>query len=261
MGIAAADFDRNSSMDLFVTNYSREHNALYRGLGNGVFMDEARATGVMDGAMPLVGWGGGFADFDTVGWEDLIVVNGHTAMNLQLTGEESDYEQPTLVYHNSEGRFVLLNNCVQNEAESIGSSRGLAMLDADGDLDVDVVFTNQDTQPGVFENTSEHVQGCAAVRLIGTAGNRDAIGATVTISTEPPVVRVVQGGGSYLSTNSSTLYLPITTDSDAQVTITWPGGMQSSIDGLTADATWVILEPQTPAAPARTHQLPLHASR
>jgi len=260
MGIASADYDRNRSQDLFVTNYTREHNALYRGLGNGLFLDDARTTGVMEGAMLLVGWGVGFSDFDSDGWEDLMVVNGHTDTYNVLGGEIVEYEQPTLVYRNVDGRFTLQNNCIENEQESIGSSRGMTMLDVDLDLDVDVVFTNQDAQPGVLENTTSQAGESVAIMLVGTVSNRSAIGARIVVDGERPIVRVIQGGGSYLSTNSPVVLIPVGDDGTVDVTVTWPnGGMQSS-KGLSGGKTYLLREAIAPSATMRRYSMPVSSA-
>jgi len=257
MGIASADYDRNQSMDLFVTNYTREHNALYRGLGNGLFLDDARTSGVMAGAMTLVGWGVGFTDLDADGWEDLVVVNGHTDTYDVLGGEAADYEQPTLVYRNVDGRFTLQNSCIENEQESIGSSRGMAMLDADLDLDVDVVFTNQDGHPGVLENTTSQAGESVAIMLVGTVSNRSAIGARIVVDGERPIVRVIQGGGSYLSTNSPVVLIPVGDDGTVDVTVTWPIGGSQSSRGLTGGMTYLLREAVAPSAIMRPYSMPV----
>jgi len=73
---AAADFNRDGWLDLYVTSSCKGYpNYLYRNNGDGTFMEVGRAVGVADinheaGASMDCVWG----DFDNDGWPDLYVV-------------------------------------------------------------------------------------------------------------------------------------------------------------------------------------------
>ena len=68
MGCAAADYDQDGDLDLYVTNYGP--NVLYRNEGNGQFRDVGQTSGV-----DLAGWSTGatFGDYDGDGDPDLYV--------------------------------------------------------------------------------------------------------------------------------------------------------------------------------------------
>ena len=70
MGVAAADYDNDGFIDLYVTNYG--HNVLYRNNGNGTFTDVTRTAGVESS-----GWStsAAFIDYDRDGFLDLAVVH------------------------------------------------------------------------------------------------------------------------------------------------------------------------------------------
>lgn len=70
MGCAAADYDNDGDLDLYVTNFGR--NTFYRNQGNGTFEDVAEKAGVGDDR-----WGVGcaFGDADLDGYVDLYVAN------------------------------------------------------------------------------------------------------------------------------------------------------------------------------------------
>ncbi len=70
MGVAAADYDNDGHVDLYVSNYGR--NTLYRNRGDGSFADVTQMAGVGD-----EGWGTGvsFGDYDRDGDVDLYVAN------------------------------------------------------------------------------------------------------------------------------------------------------------------------------------------
>ena len=70
MGSAAADYDNDGHVDLYVTNYGR--NTLYRNRGDGRFADVTEVA-----AVGHAGWGTGaaFGDYDRDGDVDLYVAN------------------------------------------------------------------------------------------------------------------------------------------------------------------------------------------
>jgi len=70
MGCAAADFNNDGAVDLFVTNLGR--NQLYRNNGDGTFKDISRSSGVDSLAWST---GAAWGDFDGDGWLDLYVAN------------------------------------------------------------------------------------------------------------------------------------------------------------------------------------------
>ncbi len=68
-GVAAADFDNDGDIDLFVTNYGDD--ILYRNQGDGTFADVTKSAGVGGGR--LWSMGAAFGDYDMDGWLDLYV--------------------------------------------------------------------------------------------------------------------------------------------------------------------------------------------
>src|ERR1700738_1937304 len=70
MGVAAADFDNDGHVDLFVTGVNR--NILYRNLGNGKFEDVTVSAGITSNVWSVAA---GWFDYDHDGLPDLFVVN------------------------------------------------------------------------------------------------------------------------------------------------------------------------------------------
>ncbi|HEY2252563.1 MAG TPA: VCBS repeat-containing protein, partial [Planctomycetaceae bacterium] len=76
MGIAVGDYDGDGLADVFVTNFETEDHALYRNLGNGLFLHSTVAVGLSGYSRMRSGWGAELVDFDGDGWLDIFVLNG-----------------------------------------------------------------------------------------------------------------------------------------------------------------------------------------
>ena len=70
MGVAAADYDNDGNVDLFIAGVNR--NILYRNLGNGKFEDVTAKAGIASGQWAVAA---GWFDYDNDGKLDLLVVH------------------------------------------------------------------------------------------------------------------------------------------------------------------------------------------
>ncbi|MGD0506665.1 MAG: CRTAC1 family protein [Terriglobales bacterium] len=70
MGVAAADFNNDGWVDLYLTNFG--HNQMWRNNGDGTFTDVTAESG-----SDVLGWScsAAFVDYDRDGWLDLFVTN------------------------------------------------------------------------------------------------------------------------------------------------------------------------------------------
>lgn len=240
MGVSVSDVDRDGNTDLICTNYQNEHNTLYRNLSSGVWMDDSTGFGVFREGVPYIGWGVVFSDLNVDGWEDLLIVNGH--VDKQPYGSpEVKYEQPSLAYRNDGGRFTFLPQCVRNAELAMGSCRGLATGDFDGDGDDDFVVTRQDKAPGLLRNDSKRLLSSKNVVFCGNRANRDAIGLLIELPSNKGVTGVV-GGGSYLSCSDKCRVMA-EVDSTAGIRIRWPGGKEwESMSLATGHGLYAVVE-------------------
>lgn len=251
MGIDAADTRGTGRFDLLVTDFQREYNLLFVNTGGGMFLDASEGSGVGPAGMQLVSWGVQFSDLDLDGREDAIVTSGHVG---DERDPEADLRQIGLVLHNRRGRFETL------PADQAGryflephQGRGLIAVDLDNDGDEDLVFNHRDEPATLLANEIANQASAdrapLTVRLIGTASNRDAIGAVARLAADPPQVRQVKGGGGYQSTRDPRLFFSLAAESEASLSVRWPGGTESQITGLQAGGHYLIVEPQGDAAP------------
>ncbi len=228
MGIDAADYDGDGRLDLFVTNYEREDNALYRNEGGGAFTHRTAPAGLAGCCRPYVGFATEFLDLDLDGWLDLYLLNGHVVYHVR----KSPYRQPAFVYRNQAGeRFEDVSDQTAAYFSVTHVGRGGAYGDLDNDGDLDLVFTHQNEPVTVLRNRRT-ADNWLCVSLEGVVSNRDAIGAVVTSAWEGrTLTRVIRGGGSYLSCSDRRVLVPCSSELQS-MEILWPNGLRERYSGL-----------------------------
>lgn len=236
MGIAFGDGNRDGRLDLFVTNFEGEHNAYYEQAQDGFFNDVSHLRGLAAASFPWIGWGTSMSDFNLDGWQDILVINGHTDNNLREMGREGIYAQPPLLWKNDRGVFTQVTPRNSPYFESLHPGRGLAVADLDNDLDWDVVCNHQDTVPELLQNVSPRSTDAVVLQLqfVGGDLNRDAIGTVVTCQlANRLIVEQVTNGGSYLSASDARLVLVLAASEVAgplTAEIRWGPGQISQIE-------------------------------
>lgn len=259
MGIAVGDVDRNGLLDLFVTNYEKEHNALYENKGDRQFL-ETGLLRIPDGSLPNVGWGTSLSDFDLDGWVDLIVTNGHTDNNLKDLGKEGRFLQPPGLWKNHQGLFKLILNDSGDYFQRRYCGRGLATGDLDNDGDQDVVIGHQDESPSLLRNdcNPDRSNSSIQIQLIGNVSNRDALGASISVlGAEPAMVYALCSGGSYQSASDTRIVIPVEADiAELNLKVIWPNGETAKVDQLKSGKAYAIIQAGSEYQTTRVFELP-----
>jgi hypothetical protein len=246
MGVDVGDFNLDGRPDLWVVNFERESNALYRNDGNGFFQHVSQGTGVVAVGGLYVGWGTAFADLDLDGDEDLFVSNGHVIRY----PVNAPIRQAPLLFENQNGQRLI------NVAEGVGpyfreahEGRGSAAGDIDGDGDVDLAISRMNQPVALLMNTTKTSNHWLSLKLIGRESPRLPIGAVVKVTTGTKTqVRQVKGGTSFASTVDPRLCFGLgKSESISSVEIAWPSGQVQQVPMLAVDRSWVIREGQEPA--------------
>jgi hypothetical protein len=216
MGLAVEDWDADGDIDIFVTHWLAQENALYRNLFMEMpesadremrFVDEADMKGLGQVALDFIGWGTTLSDFDSDGYPDLYVANGST-----FPEPEQQWllqTMPDQLFWNKgeeEGFFEIGAETAQYFAGST-SSRGSAAADYDLDGDVDLLILGYGGPAVLLRNDSE--QGSVLrVSVEGPAGAPSCPGARVELfAGEQRLVVQVGASVSYMSQSEAVVHL------------------------------------------------------
>jgi tetratricopeptide (TPR) repeat protein len=284
MGLAVGDWNRDGDDDLFVSHWLAQENALYDSMvkdlggveggrftaGNLRFADVADQVGLGQIALPMVGWGTEFADFDADGWLDLVVANGSTLQ------EEADprrlVPQLPFLFWNRRGEHFhdLAPASPPLAVPHVG--RGLAVSDYDTDGDLDLLIVRHGEGVQLLRND---MQAGAWIELVlrsaparGRTARGFAEGAVVAARVGDLALRRAVGGASYLSQSTHALHLGLGAAARVDgLQVRWPDGGTASYGPLDAGARWQIVQGEEaprrlerPSAPAAARVEPPSAA-
>ena len=206
MGVDIGDIDGDGNLDIVVTNFEMETNALYKNTGLGLFIDSRYPLNVAESSLLSLAFGIAFADLDHDTDLDLIIANGHVRDNAEMFHGESHFAQGNQLLENEgNGRF--------EEVEDVGLtevrvSRGLACADFDLDGDLDVVINNTDDLAESYENLGGTPSGgWLQVDLVGDPSNRFGIDSRLVLTVgDRRLHREARTASSFLSQSALTVH-------------------------------------------------------
>ena len=204
MGVSIGDYNNDGKTDLFVTAYEQMSDVLYRNDGDGFFSDITSQCGLFTPSHWLITWGSGLCDFDSDGWMDIYTANGHIYPQINDMGLSRNYEQGISIYQNTGEKFIdISSQSFDKNIPTIGG-RGSALLDYDGDGDMDIVINCIDSTPLLLENQSSQGNW---LKVTLDAPSAKCFGVKITAHKGEQIwSRIIDGGSSYLSQNSQTIH-------------------------------------------------------
>ncbi len=241
MGVAVGDYDRNGSLDLYLTHFEGEWNTLYRNRGASGFFDVTAMSGGVEPTLPMVGFGTAMEDFNQDGHDDLVIANGHLDDPGHLGIELA--MQPQL--------FTLIGSRIIECSDQGGDffsqkfiGRGLATADYDRDGDLDIAVVNQNVPTALLENRSERGHWLK-LSFVGRQSNRRGIGTRVILRIgDDEFMQELLGGTSYCASREPIMVFGLATHTEqCNLEIRWPNGIQQTIDDVSVDQELRITEP------------------
>ncbi len=235
-------------------------NSLYHNLGGGKFEEVSDRMG----AENFWPWGPSIGDINADGWDDVFIASsmnfpfryGINSMLLNNEGKKfldaefllgieprRDGQTHTPWYEidcsksAADPQAYVQKPCKGQTGKitvmaSLGT-RSAAIFDLDNDGDMDIVTNEFNSAPQVLvSNLSDrHAIHWLKVKLVGTASNRDGLGATVHVTAGGrTVTRYNDGKSGYLSQSSLPLYFGL---GEAQkidrVDVDWPSGRKQTL--------------------------------
>ena len=209
MGLAAGDYDGDGDIDLFMSHWVDEENALYRNLlkEDGTtehirFVDESYTALLAEESIKQIGWGTALFDYDNDGDLDIFVTNGSTFQELKQP-QVLIPQRDALFRNDGDGTFIDVSEITGIIALPIRVGRGAVFGDYDNDGDVDIFIVNNHAKPTLLRNDGGNRNNWLHVELIGANANRNAVGAKIQVKTmDRTQIQEIYAGDSYMSFNS-----------------------------------------------------------
>jgi ASPIC and UnbV/FG-GAP-like repeat/Domain of unknown function (DUF6851) len=257
MGVAAADFSGDGRTDLLVTNSRGQGHAVYVGqqpVASGSSFTDVRAGFATAFGDAFTGWGTSWVDLDLDSDLDLVLTNGAIPVtNLTKNAEpiqvlENHGSVPGLGPQFTDGTALL---GALELPRIVG--RGLAAADFDNDGRMDIAINTIGGRLQLLRSVG--AQGhWLEVRLAGLSPGARA---TAVLPDGRRLVREVQAGSSYLSSQDPRIHFGLgTATSVSELVVRYSGGREVRLTNVPADR--IITAKATPYSVAGCARPDLH---
>ena len=246
------DFNNDGELDLFVSTMSAFEDVLnswvegraiepnrpflYLNNGDGTFTDITVPAGL---GRSFGSMGIGLGDVDNNGFPDIYLANG---------GPEMYRLEPNALFLNQgDGRFVEVTSAARVGNLGKGHGATFADFDADGDLDLYAGLGGHydaDVWPNSLYRNDGPIGNYLGLKLVGTASNRDAIGARAVVYCGARQVHgQVASGYGFGSSNALALHLGLGQANQVErLEVRWPSGKGQIWEGVPANRLLRIVE-------------------
>ena len=238
IGVAFADYDSDGDLDILSRNFGA-NGWVFENTGDGTY-DPVGYEGTFDEIEYPASWAFGVADFDNDGGEDIFYSGNFPVESFDWPGNAG-----LLLMNRGDGSFRKFPSGFGLE-DLFTTGAAIGDYDNDGFADIVVVTSKSRGQGG--EPVLLHNRGGGnswiSVRLIGTASNRDGIGARVWAKADGTVVvKSTHAGSGFLSTNSPWLTFGLGSHEGlADIEVRWPSGLVETFEDLDVRQTVALTE-------------------
>ncbi len=234
MGTDAGDLDGDGLPEVAITNFSNEPTSVYRNRGRMNFTEISYPSGVGTPTLGRLKFGLSFLDLDGDGLLDIYEGNGHVHDNVEEFNDIDTFEQVDQIFHNlGGGRFreILPETGGFPGVRSV--TRATAVGDFNNDGAPDLLINSLGRPVRLLENQPRPGHRWLGLKLMGTSGNRSAIGARVELRTAKGLqLREVRSGGSYIGQSDLRVLFGLGNEADLasiDLSIRWPGGRRQVV--------------------------------
>ena len=240
MGVAVHDVTADGRPDLLVTALKGETFPLFVNDGQLMFHDATHQAKLAAPSSMRSGWGVVFADLDNDGRADVATANSHVN-DLIDQFEASSYKEANAVLLNRGGTFEdVTAQAGPAMKTTVAAHRGLVSADLDSDGRLDLVTTSLGAPVEIWKHGGP-AGHWLAIRLRGTASNRDGLGATVTVDGRAHQITSAIG---YASSVLAPLHVGLGANAaPPKIVVKWPSGRTQAIEAPGIDRLVEITEP------------------
>jgi hypothetical protein len=242
MGTDFQDYDNDGWEDIHLTALGGETFPLFRNDGHGAFAEATQSSGLARLTVRLSGWCAVVSDFDNDGWKDIFTANSHVNDRIGLFEAIAFKQANSLFVNDGRGRFSDATT-LSGLGGDVATHRGCGVADFNGDGRLDVVVLVLGAPAELWQNESGPGNRWLIVRLTGTTGNRDGIGARVAVGNQ---VRTMTSAAGYASSSHTGLHFGLggaaTID---RVEVQWPSGARQTIEHVKTNQVLDVKEPET----------------
>ncbi|HEU4388923.1 MAG TPA: CRTAC1 family protein [Blastocatellia bacterium] len=246
MGVDAADYDGSGRPSLIIGNFSNEMMALYHNEGNGLFIDEAPTSTIGQASLLTLSFACFFFDYDLDSLPDIFAANGHVADDINAVQPKIKYAEPPHLFRNlGKKQFEEITGKLGPALQRPIVARGAVYGDFDNDGDLDILMALNNGPARLLRNDGGNQNNLVRIRTIGTASNRDGIGAKITVksATGASTWSIVKTGSSYCSQSE----LPLTfglgrAEKVTSIEVIWPNGRKDVSGEVAANQVITIQE-------------------
>jgi len=247
MGVDFRDINNDGLPDLFYTALPDETFPLFLNLGKGQFEEATHASRLSVLTRRMAGWGAGIVDLDNDGSKDIFVARSEVLSS--TGGRAGRAKQVNSVFRNlGNGKFEDATAPAGFGARSPEMYRGAAFGDFNADGRMDLVVSALNAPAEIWLNTGREGNHWLDVKLTGSRGNRDAIGARIRITTRTgSQFNHVTTAVGYASSSTGPVHFGLGKDAVAElIEVSWPSGQVQRLTNVKADRLVPVTEPDGP---------------
>ena len=236
MGPEFGDFDGDGLIDLLVPDMG--YGCLYRNTGKGFFEEKSAEMGIAAVLGQYTSWSGNFLDYDHDSVLDVFIVNGDA--------HHLEPEEDTLFRGKGGRSFVDVSGASGPAFKLKAVGRGSAAGDLDNDGDLDLLVLNLNGPARLYRNDGGNRSNWIMVRTVGTASNRDGIGARVRVKSGGTTqVRDIRSSSGYLSQGDFRAHFGVGKSKKVdRIEVRWPSGRTSTLDNVKVNQVITVTEPE-----------------